>query len=143
MTTVGLNDTDIQLDANGQPVAGKTGDFATVTGDECWQQDLALEAATDEGELFYETSDGDEAYGFGLTDFAQAEDDELTRAELTQRVRGKIAKRTYLDLGKTTQELSYEDGVYTDRITVAKNDSSDPYNMELTTDDVEVEVESS
>ena len=103
MTIVGEDNTDIKLDANGQPVPDKNGDFATVSGDECWEQDLRLEAHTEEGELFYEDEDGDEAYGFGLLDFVHAENDEFTQTEIMQRVRGKLAKRTYLDLAKTTQ----------------------------------------
>ena len=141
MTIVGGDNTDIRLDTNGQPVPDKNGDFATVSGDECWEQDLRLEANTEEGELFYEDEDGDEAYGFGLLDFVHAENDEFTQTEIMQRVRGKLAKRTYLDLAKTTQEVTFRDGVYYDSVSVSKNDSNDEYNMELSTEEVEVESE--
>ncbi|EOS20335.1 hypothetical protein C806_05130 [Lachnospiraceae bacterium 3-1] len=141
MTIVGEDNTDIKLDANGQPVSDKNGDFATVSGDECWEQDLRLEAHTEEGELFYEDEDGDEAYGFGLLDFVHAENDEFTQTEIMQRVRGKLAKRTYLDLAKTTQEVTFRDGIYYDSVSIAKNDSNDEYNMELSTEEVEVESE--
>jgi hypothetical protein len=138
MTIVGEDNTDIRLDENGQPVPDGSGDFATVSGDECWEQDLRLEAGTEEGELFFEDADGDEAYGFGMSDFIHAENDEFTETEILQRVRGKISKRTYLDPKKTTQELTYSGGVYTDKVTVSKNDSSDEYNVELSTEEVEV-----
>ena len=141
MTIVGEDNTDIKLDANGQPVPDKNGDFATVSGDECWEQDLRLEAHTEEGELFYEDEDGDEAYGFGLLDFVHAENDEFTQTEIMQRVRGKLAKRTYLDLAKTTQEVTFRDGIYYDSVSIPKNDSNDEYNMELSTEEVEVESE--
>lgn len=141
MTIVGEDNTDIKLDANGQPVPDKNGDFATVSGDECWEQDLRLEAHTEEGELFYEDEDGDEAYGFGLLDFVHAENDEFTKTEIMQRVRGKLAKRTYLDLAKTTQEVTFCDGIYYDSVSISKNDSNDEYNMELSTEEVEVESE--
>lgn len=141
MTTVGEDNTDIRLDANGQPVPDKNGDFATVSGDECWEQDLRLEAATEEGELFYEDEDGDEAYGFGMLDFIHAENDEFTQTEIMQRVRGKLAKRTYLDMAKTTQEVTYSDGIYYNSVSIAKNDSNDEYNIELSTEEVEVESE--
>ncbi len=141
MTIVGEDNTDIKLDADGQPVPDKDWDFATVSGDECWEQDLRLEAATEEGELFYEDEDGDEAYGFGMLDFVHAENDEFTQTEIIQRVRGKLAKRTYLDLAKTTQEVIYADGIYHDSLSVSKNDSNDEYNMELSTEEVEVESE--
>ena len=141
MTIVGEDNTDIKLDANGQPVPDKNGDFATVSGDECWEQDLRLEAHTEEGELFYEDEDGDEAYGFGLLDFVHAENDEFTQTEIMQRVRGKLAKRTYLDLAKTKQEVTFRDGIYYDSVSISKNDSNDEYNMELSTEEVEVESE--
>ena len=141
MTIVGEDNTDIKLDANGQPVPDKNGDFATVSGDECWEQDLRLEAHTEEGELFYEDEDGDEAYGFGLLDFVHAENDEFTQTEIMQRVRGKLAKRTYLDLAKTTQEVTFRDGIYYDSVSISKNDSNDEYNMELSTEEVEVYTE--
>lgn len=141
MTIVGEDNTDIKLDANGQPVPDKNGDFATVSGDECWEQDLRLEAHTEEGELFYEDEDGDEAYGFGLLDFVHAENDEFTQTEIMQRVREKLAKRTYLDLAKTTQEVTFRDGIYYDSVSISKNDSNDEYNMELSTEEVEVESE--
>lgn len=141
MTIVGEDNTDIKLDANGQPVPDKNGDFVTVSGDECWEQDLRLEAHTEEGELFYEDEDGDEAYGFGLLDFVHAENDEFTQTEIMQRVRGKLAKRTYLDLAKTTQEVTFRDGIYYDSVSISKNDSNDEYNMELSTEEVEVESE--
>lgn len=141
MTIVGEDNTDIRLDAKGQPVPDRNGDFATVSDDECWEQDLRLETATEEGELFYEDEDGDESYGFGMLDFAHAENDEFTQTEIMQRVRGKLAKRTYLDMAKATQEVSYNDGVYYDSVTISKNDSNDEYNMELSTEEVEVESE--
>lgn len=141
MTIVGEDNTDIKLDANGQPVPDKNGDFATVSGDECWEQDLRLEAHTEEGELFYEDEDGDEAYGFGMLDFVHAENDEFTQTEIMQRVRGKLAKRTYLDLAKTTQEVTFREGIYYDSVSISKNDSNDEYNMELSTEEVEVESE--
>lgn len=141
MTIVGEDNTDIKLDANGQPVPDKNGDFATVSGNECWEQDLRLEAATEESELFFEDEDGDEAYGFGMSDFIHAENDEFTQTEIMQRVRGKLAKRTYLDLAKTTQEVRYSRGIYYDSVSVSKNDSNDEYNIELSTEEVEVESE--
>lgn len=143
MKIVGEDNTDIMLDANGQPIPDANGDFQTVSGDDCWEQDLRLEAQTEEGELFYEDEDGDETYGFGMLDFVHAEDDDdgLTRMEIQQRVRGKLAKRDYLDQGKTTQKLTFDNDVITDEVTVAKQNSDDEYNIELSTGEVEVESE--
>lgn len=141
MTIVGEDNTDIMLDENGQPVPDRNGDFDTVSGDECWKQDLRLEAYTEEGELFYENEDGDEAYGFGLLDFCHAENDEFTQTEIIQRVRGKVAKRIYLDSAKIIQEVTFKNGIYYDNVSVSKNDESEEYNMELSTEEVEVESE--
>ena len=141
MNIVGLDDTDIMLDQDGQPVVAPDGDLATVSGDTCWKQDLRLEAHTDEGELFYEDEYDSEAYGFGLTDFVHMENDEFAQTELSQRIRGKLAKRTYLDPAKTTQEILFENGVYKNHITVAKNSESESYNIDLSTEEVEVQTE--
>ena len=140
MNIVGEYNTDIMLDENGQPVPDDSGDFRVVSGDECWHQDLRLEAKTEEGELFYEDEDGDESYGFGMLDFVHAEDDDdgMTRMEILQRVSGKLAKREYLDQGKTIQNLGFHDGLVTDEVTVSKQNSDDEYNIELSTDEVEV-----
>lgn len=140
MTIVGENYTDIKLDINGQPIPDINGDFSTVSGDECWKQDLKLEAGTEEAELFYEDEDGDEAYGFGIMDFAHAENDEFTLTEIRQRIQGKLSKRTYLDPAKTTQKITYNDGIYYADVTVSKQDANDEYNIELSTDEVEVET---
>ncbi len=143
MTIVGENDIDIMVDANGQPVPDSNGDFDLVSDDDCWKQDLRLEAHTEEGELFYEDEDGDEAYGFGISDFIHAEDDEagLTRMEISQRVKGKLAKRSYLDQGKTSLSMQFNHGEVNLDVNVAKNDENDSYNIELSTNEVEVEDE--
>lgn len=141
MNIVGLDDTDIMLNEDGQPVVDQKGDLAIVSGDACWKQDLRLEAHTDEGELFYEDEHGSEAYGFGLNDFVHMENDEFAQTELSQRIRGKLAKRTYLDPAKTAQEISFENGVYKNRVTIAKNNESDAYNIDISTEEVEVQSE--
>lgn len=44
-------------------------------------------------------------------------------------------------MAKTTQEITYSDGVYRDKVSVAKNGSDEGYDMELSTEEVEVEME--
>ena len=72
-------------------------------------------------------------------DFTHAENDEFTQTEIKQRVSGKLSKREYLDQMKTVQDITFENGVYIDNVTIQKQNENDEYNMELTTDDVEVE----
>lgn len=141
MTIVDETSTDIKLDERGQPVVDENGDFSLVAEDECWKQDLGLEAETQEGELFYEDEEADNRYGFGLLDFHQAENDEFTETEIKQRIKKKLEKRQYLDPLKTKQEVSFDDGVYTDKVTIRKQNSNDEYNIELTTESVEVTEE--
>lgn len=139
MNIIGENDIDIKIDENGQPVRSKTGDFQTVEDEECWIQDLRLESGTEEGELFYEDEEGEAAYGFGMLDFMQTENDELTRLEVSQRVSSKLKKRTYLDEGKTKQEIDYNDGKYTDKVTIFKNEKN--FILELNAEKTEVAEE--
>lgn len=141
MNIVGTDCTDIKVDEHGQPIPSDTGDFATVSGDECWKQDIRLEGETEEGELFFENADSNEAYGFGLMDFSNMEYDDFTDMEIRQRVSSKLAKREYIDQAKTKQQVSYKDGVYHDKVSISKQDSSEEYNIELSADRVEVDAD--
>ena len=140
MTVVDEYSTDIKLDDLGQPIVNSNGDFMTVSNDDCWKQDLKLEAETEEGELFYEDEDGTDRYGFGLMEFNHAENDEFVETEIKQRCKAKLEKRAYLDPMKTKQSVSYDKGkgIFTNYLSVAKENSNDEYNIELTTDKVEV-----
>lgn len=140
MTLTGEDNTDIMLDESGQPVADEVGQFRTVTGDDCWKQDIILEAYTEEGELFYEDETGVNRYGFGLTDYLHAEHNSFLEAEIKQRVKSKIDKRDFLDSRKTQQHLQFYDDKFTDSVTVSKNSKSDEYNMEFLAEDVRVVI---
>lgn len=141
MNVVGTDCTDIMVDENGQPVADIVGEFKTVSNDECWRQDLRLEANTEQGELFYEDADGDESYGFGMLDFINTENDDFAVMEIQQRVSNKLAKRTYIDKAKTKQVVTFENGKFIDNVSVSKQDSNCEYNIELSAEKVEVESE--
>ncbi len=84
----GLHDTDIRLDEDGQLTQAADGDAPLCSGMDCFLQSIILEAQTQKGELFY-----DEDFGWSLYDFLQSEDDEITRLEITQRVRSGLLKR--------------------------------------------------
>ena len=62
-----------------------TGDAPACSGVDCFLQDIRLEAITQPGELFY-----DEEWGWGLLEFIQAEDDEMTRLEIGERIKEKL-----------------------------------------------------
>lgn len=84
----GLNDTDIRLNSEWQLTQATDGDAPLCSGLECLYQNIVLEALTQPGDVFY-----DAEFGWGLYDFIQSEDTELTRLEITQRVRLKLQKR--------------------------------------------------
>lgn len=82
----GLHDTDIRL-SNGGLTQAADGDAPLCSGLDCLYQSIALEAVTQPGDLFY-----DPTFGWGLYDFIQSEDDELTRLEIVQRARLGLQK---------------------------------------------------
>ncbi len=84
----GLHDTDIRLDEAWQLTQAADGGAPLCSGLDCLYQNIILESLTQPGDLFY-----DEEFGWGLYDFIQSEDTELTRLEMTQRVRSKLQKR--------------------------------------------------
>lgn len=84
----GLKDTDIRLNDLWQLTQAADGDAPLCSGLDCLYQNIILEAITQPGDLFY-----DEDFGWGLYDFIQSEDTELTRLEMVQRVKSKLQRR--------------------------------------------------
>lgn len=99
----GLNDTDIKLADNWQLTQASTGDAPLCSGFECFLQDIRLEAVSQPGELFY-----DAGWGWGLAGFLQAEEDELTRLEITERVKEKLRRRQEIKPETVTADISFE-----------------------------------
>lgn len=99
----GLNDTDIKLNDSWQLTQASTGDAPICSGFECFLQDIRLEAVSQPGELFY---DGE--WGWGLAGFLQAEDDELTRLEITERVKEKLRRRQEIKPETVTADVSFD-----------------------------------
>lgn len=65
---------------------------------------IVLEALTQPGDVFY-----DAEFGWGLYDFIQSEDTELTRLEITQRVRLKLQKREVILPESIEISIAFED----------------------------------
>lgn len=84
----GLNDTDIRLSDDLQLTRAADGDAPLCSGLECLFQNIALEAMTQKGDLFYDLD-----FGWSLYDFIQSEDDDLVRLEIEQRARLGLQKR--------------------------------------------------
>ena len=73
---------------NWQLTQAADGDAPLCSELDCLYQNIVLEALTQPGDLFY-----DAEWGCGLYGFIQSEFDELTRLEITQRVRSKLGLR--------------------------------------------------
>lgn len=141
MQLTGENDVDIMLDENGQPVSDQNGDVALVSDDACWLQDLKNEVLTEEGELFYEDAEGEESYGWGLTEFAQSEYDEFLAMEIQQRIRSKLAKREYIDARSIQTTVNFDGHIYHIRIAFRKKDSNSETYIDIESSGVEVILE--
>lgn len=103
----GLHDTDIRLSDEWQLTQAADGDAPLCSGLECLYQNIALEALTQPGDLFYDPS-----FGWGLYDFIQSEDDELTRLEIAQRARAGLQKREVILPGSIQIEIGFEDDAF-------------------------------
>lgn len=136
-----IDDVDIMLDEDGQPVSDGNGDAALVSDEDCWLQDIKNEALTEEGELFYEDEEGDESYGWSLLDFMQGEYDDFMQMEIQQRIRSKLSKREYIDAGSIQTVVKFDGHVYRIRVSFRRNDSNRSYNIDIESDGVEVIVE--
>lgn len=99
----GLNDTDIKLNDNWQLTQASTGDAPVCSGFECFLQDIRLEAVSQPGELFY-----DSEWGWGLAAYLQSEDDELTRLEITERVKERLRRRQEIKPESVTADILFE-----------------------------------
>lgn len=100
----GLNDTDIRLSDEWQLTQAADGDAPLCSGLECLYQNIILEALTQPGDLFY-----DETFGWGLYDFIQSEDNDLTRLEIAQRARVGLQRREVILPESIQIDVGFED----------------------------------
>lgn len=100
----GLKDTDIRLDDEWQLTQAADGDAPLCSELDCLYQNIALEAVTQPGDLFYDPS-----FGWGLYDFIQAEDSELNRLEIMQRARLGLQKREVILLDSIEISVDFDE----------------------------------
>lgn len=103
----GLHDTDIRLSDEWQLTQAADGDAPLCSDLECLYQNIILEALTQPGDLFY-----DLAWGWGLYDFIQSEDDELTRLEIAQRARTGLQRREVILPESIQVDVGFEDDAF-------------------------------
>lgn len=103
----GLQDTDIRLSETWQLTQATDGDAPLCSDLECLYQNIILEALTQPGDLFYDSS-----FGWGMYDFIQSEDDDLTRLEIAQRARVGLQKREVIVPDSVQVDVDFEDDAF-------------------------------
>ena len=131
----GLRDTDIRLDDNWQLTRAADGDAPLCSGLDCLYQNIILEALTQPGDLFY-----DQEFGWGLYDFIQSEDGELTRLELTQRAKTKLQKREVILPESIRTSVDFLDDVFHLSCTFRFAGEQEPRQLNVVVGAVSVEV---
>lgn len=120
----GLKDTDIRLDDEWQLTQAADGDAPLCSGLDCLYQNITLEAITQPGDVFY-----DPTFGWGLYDFIQAEDSELTRLEIMQRARLGLQKREVILPDSIEISVDFDDDTF--RLCCSFRFNGEPENREL------------
>lgn len=127
---------DIKLSADWQPAADVTGDFLRTTGKyECLLQEIALEALTQEGDLFY-----DPGFGWSLIDFIHGDCDELSSLEIQQRVFTKLSWYAEVDANSIKVDLHFQEDVTGIAARFKFVGSNDEYRLQLQLDRIKTEV---
>lgn len=126
---------DIRLDEDWQLTRAADGDAPVASGFEEFLQEIRLESMTQEGDLFY-----DPEYGWSLLDFIHREDDELTRVEIRERVKSKMARHPEVDGSSVQVTAAFADDVMKLDILFKRVDSSEAYLLSVSLDRIKVEV---
>lgn len=131
----GLNDTDIKLTDEWQLTRAADGDAPLCSGLECLYQNIALEAVTQKGDLFYDLD-----FGWSLYDFIQSEDDELTRLEIAQRARLGLQKREVILPETIETSVDHVDDAFRLYCSFQFAEESEPRQLNVAIGPVNVEV---
>lgn len=127
---------DIKLNADWQPVPEASGDFLQTVGQyECLMQELALEALTQEGDLFT-----DEYFGWSLLDFIHSEVDSLLEIEIKQRIKGKLSWYDEINASSIKIEMKLSEDKHMISVGFKFIGDEDIYKLQLQLDRVNAEV---
>lgn len=132
----GLHDTDIRLSDEWQLTQATDGDAPLCYDLECLYQNIILEALTQPGDLFYDLS-----FGWGLYDFIQSEDDELTRLEIAQRARVGLQKREVILPESIQVDVDFEDDAFVLRCYFEFDEEEEGRTLTVIISAVDVEVQ--
>ena len=131
----GLHDTDIRLSDEWLLTQAADGDAPLCSGLECLYQNIILEALTQPGDLFY-----DPAFGWGLYDFIQSEDDALTRLEIAQRARTGLQRREVILPESIQVDVDFEDDAFVLRCNFQFDEEAEGRTLTVIISAVDVEV---
>ena len=131
----GLHDTDIRLSDHWQLTQAADGDAPLCSELDCLYQNIVLEALTQPGDLFYDVE-----WGWGLYEFIQSEFDELTRLEITQRVRSKLGLREVILPESIAVTLDLQNDILIVRTSFQFAEENEPRQLNIVVDSVSVEV---
>ena len=131
----GLRDIDIRLSDHWQLTQAADGDAPLCSELDCLYQNIVLEALTQPGDLFYDVE-----WGWGLYEFIQSEFDELTRLEITQRVRSKLGLREVILPESIAVTLDLQNDNLIVRTSFQFAEENEPRQLNIVVDSVSVEV---
>ena len=131
----GLSDADIRLNNNWQLTQAADGDAPIGSRLDCLYQNIALEALTQPGDVFYDLD-----FGWGLYDFIQSEDSELIRLEITERAKMKLKKREVILPESIRVRIEYDDDSFLLYCQFTFNEENEPRNLNIIIGAVTVEV---
>ena len=127
--------TDIRLDDTNQLQLQTNGDCSLISGSESFLQMLRLEAASAEGDLWY-----DPEWGWSLLDFAQAVQDDLVTLEIKQRCRTKLEAHEEIAVDSIQVTVSWEESAVTVALAFRLLDDNELYRLGINIGRTEIEV---
>ena len=131
----GLSDTDIRLSDTWQLTQAADGDAPLCSRLDCLYQNIALEAVTQPGDVFYDLE-----FGWGMYDFIQSEDSDLTRLEITERVKNKLRKREVIIPESIQVTIDFQEDQYLLYCSFTFDEEDEPRSLNVIIGAVTVEV---
>lgn len=131
----GLSDTDIRLSDAWQLTQAADGDAPLCSGLDCLYQNIALEAVTQPGDVFYDLE-----FGWGMYDFIQSADSDLTRLEITERVKNKLRKREVIIPESIQVTIDFQEDKYLLYCSFTFDEENEPRSLNVIIGAVTVEV---
>ena len=125
---------DIKMDSEWRLTPAASGDAPLTDEEEGLLQTIRIEAVTQEGELFYDTS-----FGWSLLDFIHAQETDLVKIEIESRIKKKLAKYNEVIPGTVTIQQTWGKDILTITVSFKIIDGTE-HKIETSLNRIEVEV---